>query len=268
MNKTTWLADAFDWAGEVFERFNPAAFRFLAAILPYMTPFPVAWLTMRSAETFLDFTPGVAFAFVFGLEGMGLWFTSLFVDAVIDWIRSRNAKTSALVVLFGLVVTAYVFLLVNLNVTLKTSTGNSDPALERVITLLCFLPLLTGVGNGYYKWKLETKGAEQKVQTDAKALEEKRHQEQVEIEERDKERARQDKLQRRMIKAGMNPLTVQMQSVVETPAPAVQAPKKSDWRVLSQKEKFEVKHSLTIQQIVDAYGVSRVTAYNWKAMDV
>ena len=178
-----WLANTFDWLGETFEKFNPAAFRFLAAILPYTTPFPVAWLTMRSTEQFLNFTPGVAFAFVFGLEGMGLWFTSLFVDAVIDWIGSRNTKTSVLVLLFALVVGAYVYLLVNLNVTLKIGESDTNATLQRVITLLCFLPLLTGVGNGYYKWKLEQESKTNKRLQTTTELEEKRHQEQIRLEE-------------------------------------------------------------------------------------
>lgn len=252
MNKTEWLADFFENLGKMFEKFNPAAFRFLAAVLPYSTPFPVAWLTMRSAEAFLGFTPGVAFTFVFGLEGMGLWFTSLFVDSIIDVIRSRNTKTIVLVVLFGLVVVAYVSLLVNLNVTLKATTGESNPALERVITLLCFLPLLTGVGNGYYKWKLEQNDKEVKREELATSTANQIRQEK-----------REDRLKKKMIDKGMNPM-VQYQSSTPTPAPAVEKPKKDDWRLLTRQEKHEVKYVLSVQQVMDKYPVSRATVYNWK----
>ena len=126
-----------------FERFNISAYKLLASVLPYGTPLPVAWLTMKSAETFLGFDGWISFIFVFCLEGLGLWFTSLFVDAVIDAIKSRNIKTLGLVALFGAVVVAYVYLLVNLNVTLKSNTENYNPALYKVITLLCYLPLLS-----------------------------------------------------------------------------------------------------------------------------
>lgn len=153
--KTTWLADSFDWIGDSIEKFGPSAFKFLAAILPYATPIPVAWLTAHSSATFLKFTSGVAFIFVFALEGIGLWFTALLVDAFVDWIRSRNSRTFAIVLLFGAAVSAYIFILVNLNVTLESASGNDNPALSKVITLLCFLPLITGIGNGYYKLKLE-----------------------------------------------------------------------------------------------------------------
>lgn len=257
MNKTEWLAEFFENLGRMFEKFNPAAFRFLAAILPYSTPFPVAWLTMRSAEAFLGFTPSVAFTFVFGLEGMGLWFTSLFVDSIIDVIRSRNTKTSVLVVLFGLVVVAYVSLLVNLNVTLKSTTGESNPALERVITLLCFLPLLTGVGNGYYKWKLEQNDKEIKREEVATSTANQIRQER-----------REDRLRAKMIDNGMNPLLTQYQSTSQTHLPQQGRQKKDDWRLLSQSERHEVVHVLSPDEIIRKYGVSKATAYNWKSKTV
>jgi hypothetical protein len=156
MESRNILASVFDWLGDALERFNPSAYKFLAAVLPYLTPIPVAWLTSKSAAEFLSLPPEVAFILVFALEGIGLWFTSLLVDSVVDWIRSRNWKTFALVILFGVVVGIYITVLVNLNVTLEAASNeNSNPALSRVITLLCFLPLLTGVGNGYYKLKLD-----------------------------------------------------------------------------------------------------------------
>ncbi len=155
--KSNWLASIFDWLGDALERFNPSAFRFLAASLPYLTPVPVAWLTAHSSAQFLNFTPEVSFIFVFALEGIGLWFTTMLVDSVVDWVRSKNWKSFAPVLMFAVTVTVYVFILVDLNVTLEKATGNVNPALSRVITLLCFLPLITGVGNGYYKLKLDYK---------------------------------------------------------------------------------------------------------------
>jgi hypothetical protein len=51
----------------------------------------------------------------------------------------------------------YVRLLIDLNVTLEKAVGNAVPAMSRIITLMCYLPLITGVGNGYYKLKLDMK---------------------------------------------------------------------------------------------------------------
>lgn len=157
MRASNFLAAIFDFIGDALERFNPAAFRFLSAVLPYLTPIPVAWLTARSASLYLHFDSTVAFIFVFCLEGIGLWFTSLLVDSVVDWVRSRNWKSFVPVVLFFIAVISYVYLLVNLNVTLESASGNSNPVLSKVITLMCFLPLITGIGNGYYKLKLDYK---------------------------------------------------------------------------------------------------------------
>lgn len=185
------LGRAFDWLGDALEHFNPSAFRFLAAVLPYLTPVPVAWLTASSSATFLHFTNTVAFIFVFALEGIGLWFTSLLVDSVVEWIRSRNWRTFAIVLLFTLTVGIYVFLLVSLNVTLETAAGNTNPALSKVITLLCFLPLITGVGNGYYKLRLEHKTDIEKSRI---------HQE--EREDRDKELAYKERMEKYRLKHG------------------------------------------------------------------
>ena len=253
-NKTSWLANAFIWLGESFEKFNPAAFRFLAAVLPYTTPFPVAWLTMNSAEKFLNFTPAVAFTFVFGLEGMGLWFTSLFVDSIIDFIRSRNLKTSILVALFGAVVIGYVYLLVSLNVTLKASSGQANVELERVITLLCFLPLLTGVGNGYYKWKLEQKDLQIQSQSKEEVKEKEIRHEQNQL-----------KLQKAMVKNGMNPLQTYAVDTVSVSTPETPRRRDVDWRTLTYEQKMEVVHVLSIPQIMEKYGKAESTAYLWKS---
>lgn len=156
MNRN-WLASIFDWFGDALERFNPSAFRFLAASLPYLTPVPVAWLTANSASTFLNFTPQVAFIFVFALEGIGLWFTTMLVDSIVAWVRSRNWKSFVPVIIFCFTVWAYVSILVTLNVTLESAAGNNNPALSKVITLLCYLPLITGIGNGYYKLQIDHK---------------------------------------------------------------------------------------------------------------
>lgn len=171
MRANNWLANIFDFLGDALERFNPSAFRFLAASLPYLTPVPVAWLTAHSAARFLNFDPTVAFIFVFSLEGIGLWFTSLLVDSIVDWVRSKNWKALVPVILFACTVASYVYLLVNLNVTLEQASGSSNPILSKVITLMCFLPLITGVGNGYYKLKLDYKTDLEKSQQRQEELE-------------------------------------------------------------------------------------------------
>jgi len=170
-NKTDFLANVFDWIGITFEKFNPAAFRFLSAFLPYLTPLPVAVMTSNSASQFLGFSKTMSGVFVLALEGMGLWFTSLLVDSVVDWIKSKNKKSFFIVLLFGFVVSIYVYILVSLNVTLERAVGDVSEELSSVITLLCFLPLLSGIGNGYYKLQLEERYKREKKDEEARHAE-------------------------------------------------------------------------------------------------
>jgi hypothetical protein len=211
MNKNTnFLATIFDWLGEVFEVFNPAAFRFLAAFLPYLTPVPVAALTASSATTFLHFSNTVSGIFVFALEGIGLWFTTLLVDTIVEAIRSKNTKSWFVVLLFAIAVGSYITILVNLNVTLEEAVGNMTKEYSRVITLLCFLPLITGIGNGYYKLMLKR---------DTELETAKRKQE--ELTEKVRRENNDLKLKRVAIKHGFNPFAQQEMVVVNQDTPQV-----------------------------------------------
>lgn len=196
MRNTNWLANFFNNIGEVFEKFNPAAFRFLAAFLPYLTPVPVAWVSQANATKFLNLPPQVSFIFVFGLEGIGLWFTALFVDSIVTAIRSKNLKSWITVVMFAVAVAVYVTILVNINVIIEQSSSQNNPAYSRVITLLCFLPLITGIGNGYYKLNLESKTNIEIAQ-----------QKQSEWEQEQWKTKEGNKQQVRLAKAGINPLS-------------------------------------------------------------
>jgi hypothetical protein len=249
MDKNNWLASFFNNAGEVFEKFNPAAFRFLAAFLPYMTPIPVAWITMHSAGKFLSFDPWVSFVFVFGLEGIGLWFTALFVDSVVTAIRSQNIKAWVTVGMFAIAVTVYITILVRLNVTIETATNNNSPAYSQVITLLCFLPLITGIGNGYYKLALES----------ATAIEE--AQEKQDQWQREQWKTKEgNKQQVRLAKAGINPLApapVVLQQVVDTMSES-RVKKASDykekiWRYLD--EQYSKGKVLGVKEITEHFSL-------------
>lgn len=260
-NHSNFLAKAVDWLGEVFERLNPSLFRFLAAFLPYLSPVPVSIVTATSAGHFLGFTPSTAFILVFVLGGIGLWFTSLLVDAVVDYIRGGNFKDwkpLSVVILFVLAIFAYIGVEIGLNVAIHTE--DTTPQRQVVVFLLSMLPLITGVGNGYYKLKLqqntETKEALQKA---------------TDLQERIRQERREDKIKRRMIDSGMNPMAppvIQYQSSIPSPPPQEKNRKKDDWRLLSMEERREVVHVLTPDEIMKKYEVGRATAYNWKSKTV
>lgn len=232
MQNKNWLADVFDYLGEIFERFNPAAFRFLAAFLPYLTPLPVAAISQANATKFLDLSSGISGVLVFGLEGIGLWFTSLFVDSVVEAIRSRNWKAWLNVLMFAVAVTVYVVILVNINVIIEQSSGNTNPAYSRVVTLLCFLPLITGIGNGYYKLKLE-----QKTDTEQAQERELKRQDDIRHEQNDL------KLKKAAMKHGYNPFA---------PAPVVTL--NQDVSVVKEeRERKASDYKELVFEILDAY---------------
>lgn len=205
--RDTKLASFLFWLGDSIEALGPSVYRILASVLPYMTPIPVAWLTAKSAEGFLGFTGPISFVFVFGLEGIGIWFTGLLVEAIVDWIKSRNWKTFSMVLIFGFVVAVYVYILVNLNVVLKS--GTNDEQLSKVITLMCILPLLTGIGNGYYKLKLDARreakdALERKTRAEKEAADRK-----LELERLEKEQELSFREKKLYIKNGILPETSQ-----------------------------------------------------------
>lgn len=167
-----------------WEKFNVWMYNFLSAVLPYSTPLPIAILTARSARTFLELDPYTAGVLVFGLEGLGLLCTSLLVDAVVQWIRSRNIKSFAPVILFGAIVYVYVRILISLNVTLKLATGNNNPELSTVITLLCYVPLISGVINGWNKLRIDDKKKSEDDKFHAETREDKLRRERLEEEDR------------------------------------------------------------------------------------
>lgn len=186
------LADIIFRVGQIFESLNPAIFRFLAALLPYLTPVPVATLTAASATEFLGFSKEVAFVLVFSLEGIGLWFTTLLVDSFVEAVRSRNWKSWGVVLMFLAVIFAYIRILIDLNVTIETALNTIHPALSRVITLLCYLPLIAGIGNGYYKLTLKR---------DTELVSNKKMQ--IELDEKKRQEQYAYKLERERIKRGV-----------------------------------------------------------------
>lgn len=139
--KENLIVKAFDGLAKFF-------YALLPAVLPYSTPLPIAMITASSAETFFNMTPWVAGVFVFSLEGLGVWSTTALIDRVVEWVRSRNPKVAWTVVILFAVVTAYIAILILLNVVLK---GDKSPAYKAAVTLICFLPFIAGVLNGFHK---------------------------------------------------------------------------------------------------------------------
>jgi hypothetical protein len=155
--KNNFLVTVLDYVRDLFEHMSPSLFALMATMLPYLSPLPIAFFTASNATHYLGFTPAISGIFVFVLEALGLWVTSVLVDSVLEFIRSRNSKTGVMILIFGLVTAVYITILINLNVSLETAdpTKTVSPAYTRIITLISFIPLLTGFMNGWHKAKLD-----------------------------------------------------------------------------------------------------------------
>lgn len=183
-----------DKVRDFFEHATPSIFSVLAALLPYLSPLPIATLTASSAMLYLGMSGTIAGVFVFVLEGLGLWVTSALVDAIVDLIRSRNSKTAIMVGILTLIVFIYVAILINLNVRLKSAAGEISSEYSTIITLICFLPLISGFMNGYWKIRLQSKAD---IDLQKKIAEDR--------EEKIRQEKRQDSLAKYKIKHGINP---------------------------------------------------------------
>ena len=207
-------------AAKVIEDANPAIFALLATVLPFLTPFPIAALTAISAETYL-FAGHVTISWIFVavLEGLGLLVTSYLTDAVLKYIGSKNTREIWKIALLGIVTIVYIAILIGLNVQLKAANSQSDPAYLLIITLMCFLPLISGVLYGYAKFNRDTKAKESADEQYNRELEEKKYQD-----------TRKDKMDRYKIKKGVPLVEYASTSSQPQPAPQVHKEPSNSWR--------------------------------------
>jgi hypothetical protein len=213
-----------------WEKFNLRVYSFLIAVLPYLTPLPVAWMTADSAESFLGLNPYISGILVFGLEGIGLLCTSLAVDAVVEWVRSRSWKTFVPVMMFAAIVYAYIRILITLNVTLEQSTGNTNASLSEVITLLCYLPMISGFINGWNKLRVENRSKQEQDKMNEEEKAERHRNQQIEVTERERDAQRKTEIEKLRIqeeqkteraRAKAQALAAQPQQVYQQVTPAV-----------------------------------------------
>lgn len=244
---------------ETIENANPAIFAFLSTILPFLTPFPIAAITAISAETYL-FAGNLAISWIFVavLEGLGLLVTSYLTDAVLSYIKARNPKEVWKIILLAVVTVVYITLLIGLNVKLKAANSEADQTYLTVITLMCFLPLISGVLYGYNRFNRQAKRDE---------ASEVDYQRQLENERWEKER--QDRMDRYKIKKGV-PLT---QYQLSTPAPQISIPQQkkelqNSWK--NRRHGFSPEELNWIMNssrstVAKKYQIPEGTAKNWIA---
>ena len=193
--------------------------------------------------------------FVAVLEGLGLLVTSYLTDAVLKYIGSKNPKEIWKIGLLGIVTIVYIAILVGLNVQLKSANSDASPTYLTIITLMCFLPLISGVLYGYAKFNRDAKEKERADETYQKTQSEKHY-----------EDTRNDKMTRYKIKKGV-PLT-EFSSITVTPVlPPVEVKEPSNSfrnirkSIPDQDLIWITKH--TRSQVAEKYKLPLSTARNW-----
>lgn len=241
---------------KTIEDANPAIFALLATLLPFLTPFPIAALTAISAETYLfDGHVTISWIFVAVLEGLGLLVTSYLTDAVLKYIGSKNTREIWKITLLGVVTVVYIAILIGLNVQLKAANSEADPAYLLIITLMCFLPLISGVLYGYAKFNRDTKAKETADEEYSRKLEEKKY-----------EDARSDRMTKYKIKRGV-PLT-EYSSTTSSPAPVVKQDKEHSNSFRNVRKSLPTEElrwiaGATRSQVAKKYNLPLSTARNW-----
>lgn len=258
MTTTHSLADFFNKQRELIEAAETPFAKLAIFILPILSPMVPATLTgMHLYQLFLEiFTfPGAeVFARISAtipaivLELLGYVGAISFIQALFKWIESRYEDDGdKFLVPAVLNFFAYVFYLTSMwliNVRLGEYFGTPS-IVNSIVGLLSFITVPTSLLAANH---LAIKDHEVKETT-----------------------LRQEKsdyrLKKAMIDKGMNPLTPMTQYQSNTPD-QVQTPKqrkKDDWRLLTQEERYEVVHILTVPQIMKKYPIGESTAYAWKA---
>lgn len=240
---------------KTIEDANPAIFALLATVLPFLTPFPIAALTAISAETYL-FAGHVTISWIFVavLEGLGLLVTSYLTDAVLKYVGSKNTREIWKIALLGIVTIVYIAILIGLNVQLKAANSQSDPAYLLIITLMCFLPLISGVLYGYAKFNRDTRAKESADEEYQRELEKKKY-----------EDARNDRMVRYKIKKGV-PLIEYSSTTSQPQTPKPPKEPSNSWRNVRKSLSTEdlmwiASHSRS--QVADEYKIPPSTARNW-----
>ena len=209
-----FLAKIFEWLTELFEGSSKPMFTFISVAVPLLSPYVMAKMTSISLVKYGYMDASLATIVVLVLEGIGIVGLSALVIALVSWIKSKNPKTRSLIWLLGTIDVLYFLTIVSINVVLDASNG---AGLVRITinTLLCLLPVLSGGIFGHYRITLEDK--EEKI--DMKQIEEKRHQEKMDLEERKRKDKIDFKLKSKGLEAGINIFQSQtvLSQVEETP---------------------------------------------------
>jgi len=247
------LANWFNKQREIIEAAELPFAKLAIFVLPVLAPLvPAVMTSLHMYQLLLEiftfsgkeiFSGFLSFVVGIVLELLGYVGAITFIRSIFDLVKNGKDEYLIPALLNGLAYLFYLVAMFFINVQLGVYFG--VPAIiNKIIGLLSFVTVPTGLLAANH---LSTK----EMKEDDYVL---------------RQEKREDAIKRKMIKQGMNPFEVQYQATAPSPQPETN--EKSDWRLLSDQEKYEVQHVLTVKQIMEKYPVKRATAYNWKKGEV
>lgn len=249
--ETNRLANFFNRQREIIEAAELPFAKMAIFILPILAPLVPAFITgLHIYQLLLEiFTfPGsvilaAILALVVGvvLEMLGYVGAISFIKSLFDWVRSREDSYILPFALNGL---AYIFYLVAMyliNVQLGSYFGTPE-IVNKIFGLLSFITVPTGLLAANHLSTKEVK----------------------EDDNRTRNENREYKLKRKALDKGINIFSNTNQYQQYQSGVSRVEKRKSDWRLLTPEEKYEVVHILTPEQIRQKYPVSRSASFEWK----
>lgn len=251
------LAIFFNKQRELIEAAETPFAKLAIFILPVLSPMVPATLTgMHLYQLFLelfDFSGSDTFAAIAAiipalvLELLGYVGAISFIQALFKWIESRGeGDADKFLVPAVLNFFAYIFYLAAMwliNVSLGKYFETPE-IVNSIVGLLSFITVPTSLLAANHLAIKEHDAKETLIRGEKSTF----------------------KLQKEMLKHGINPLAHQVtQYHADAPSPVGQIPRKGDWRLLTPEERYKVVNILTVSQIMSTYNLAESTAYLWKS---
>jgi hypothetical protein len=246
MKSTSRLAEFFDRQREVIEAAEQPFAKLAVFVLPILAPSVPAFVTsLHMYQLFLEiltFSNKYVASFIISsaiglvLEMLGYVGAINFIKSLFDYVRRRKDEYLLPLVLNFSAYAFYLVAMYLINVKLG-QYFEVAPIVNSIIGLLAFITVPTGLLAANHLSVIDVKSEEEKL----------------------RQEKRQDRLNNKLIKAGIDPRT----NIFQGTTVAVKE-KPRDWRNLSDEQKYRVVHVLSVKEIMDEFPVSEATAYNWK----
>jgi hypothetical protein len=264
-SNTNWLAKFFQYIYDVVVSADRPITMASMVILPFIAPLLPALITSSNLQMYLfPDHPSWVWIGVVAFELVAMLSQVAVVSANMRLVDEPNNK--ALISESKRATWSYVIYILTLiasNVVLELA-NNVNPV--NVVVVACLTVGLSFSASLVNATRIHKRDKDIKEQEDKKAMQDREdllRKEQIEHEDKVRQETNEFKIKSKLVKAGMNPLqhVQQFQSTTTEISPVVP---KGDWRLLSESQRNQCRHTLSIQQIMNTHNVSKSTAYEWK----